>query len=126
MFFNMLESVLFASRINRTTHTLQVCFSHSRFLIGSGNVFQQLTSILIKVTDSLETIEPIASSLDEQVVKRAQQAASQSRVVGEWMDRMLSQGSQLISLACTIVSNLDVVRTEVDSTIKVFSQELEI
>lgn len=86
---------------------------------------KQLTSILIKIIKSLEAVEPITSSLDEEVVKRAEQATSYNRVVGEWIDQMLSQGTQLISLACAIVNKLDAVRTEVDNTIEIFSQELE-
>lgn len=35
---------------------------------------EHLTSILIKVTKSLEAIEPVTSSLDELVVKRVEQA----------------------------------------------------
>lgn len=62
----------------------------------------------------------------EKVVKRADQVASQSRDVGEWMDIMLSQVTRLLSLAYTISNNLYVVRKEVDSTIEIFSQELEI
>lgn len=41
------------------------------------------------------------------------------------MDRMLSQGSRLPSLAVSIVKNLDTVKNKVDNPQEILSQELE-
>lgn len=67
---------------------------------------EQLTSILIKVNKSFEIVEPITSSLDEQVLKRAEEATSHSRVVVEWMDCMLSQGTRLIGSIVPLLTTL--------------------
>lgn len=41
------------------------------------------------------------------------------------MDRMMSQGTWLLISTCTIISNLDAMRTEVEKTKEAFSKELE-
>lgn len=41
------------------------------------------------------------------------------------MDCILSQGTWLIGSTSTIFNNLDIVRTQIDSTIEVFTQDLE-
>lgn len=66
----------------------------------------------------------MTSSLDEQVMKRAKQVASQSKAVGEQMDRILIQGTWLLNLVITLVNNVDTINIEVDNTIELFSQEL--
>lgn len=49
----------------------------------------QLTGVLIKITKSSEAVEPITSSVDEQIVKQVKQANSRGRIASEWMDILL-------------------------------------
>lgn len=50
----------------------------------------QLTKVLIEITKSVEVVEPITSLVDEQIIKQDEQVNSYGRIVGEWMDRLLS------------------------------------
>lgn len=86
---------------------------------------EQLTMMLTKITKSLEIIEPIISSIDEQVIKQAEHVTPWSRAIGKWMDRMLGQGIHLLSSIITLINNLESVNSEVDKTPDLLSQELE-
>lgn len=85
----------------------------------------QLTKFMIKITKSSEVVKPVASSVDEKIIRQAEQINSHGSSIGEWMDRLLSQETHLIGFVVTLVNNLEGVRSKVDKTLDLFSQELD-
>lgn len=86
---------------------------------------EQFTMVLTKITKSLEIIEWVTSSVDEKVIMKEKWVTSRRKVVGEWMDMMLSQGTHLLSSKVTLINDLEIVKSEVDKTLDLLSQELE-
>lgn len=87
--------------------------------------FDQLIEVLIKITKSLEVIESVTSSVDEQVVRQAKHISSRGRTIGEWMDRLLSQGAHLLCSTITLISGLEEVKVEIENNLNLFSSKLE-
>lgn len=57
--------------------------------------------------------------------KQVEQVNYCTRIVGKWMDRLLSQGAHLLCSTVTLVNNLEEVKVEIDKTLNFFSNGLE-
>lgn len=56
----------------------------------------QLTSVLLKVTQSSQEVEPIVSSIDTEALKKVEWVGIKGRVVDKWTDHLKSEGSLLL------------------------------
>lgn len=72
---------------------------------------EQLTFVLYKITQSSQMVEPIGSSIDEEAMKMV----DQTLVHG--VNRMLSQGTHLLSSTIKLLKTLDSVGSQLDETL---------
>lgn len=85
---------------------------------------EQLTNVLIKITKSSKFIEPMNSLVDEHVIKHAERVTSRDREMGEQMDKMLSQGTHLLSSTSKLISHEESVKFDLGATLNAFLEEM--
>lgn len=58
---------------------------------------EQLTNVLLKITQSSQEVEPIGSLMDTEALKIIEQVGAKGLVMDEWISQLRSEGSHLLS-----------------------------
>lgn len=66
-----------------------------------------MIGVLLKVTQLSQEVEPIVSSIDGVALKKAEEVGIKDRVVEEWIDRLKSEGSHLLTYAVKLLLDFE-------------------
>lgn len=77
------------------------------------------------MTQSSKVVEIVVSSIDEEAIKRFEHVGAQGMTISAWIDKMISQGTHLLSYFIKLLDNLNSVKSQLDQTLDLLSQELQ-
>lgn len=87
--------------------------------------YEQLTNVLLKVTQYSQEVDPIVSSIDTEALKNVEQVGIKGQVVDEWIDRLKSKGSLLLDSMVKLSMDFEIVQSQMQGTKTTLTKEME-
>lgn len=85
----------------------------------------QVTSVILKLIQSSQDVEPIVSSINTEALKKVEQIGIKGRVMDEWIDRLKSEGSHLLDSIVKLLMDLGFIQSQMQGIKTTLSHEME-